>query len=353
MRTLELFCGAGGMAEGFRRAGIEFDLAFDADSNACESYEANLGKRPIQMDCRDLLRMVGDGWCPGDTGLLVADPPCTPWSRAGKGRGLEDDRDMLRETAELIRALHPLIWLIGNIPGLDDSNNWGTVQEVIGSLTQDGYCIDYQKLDAANHGVPQRRVRPFWFGHRTGTPCIRWPKPTHGDPETIGSAELGDDRWPWTTCRDALSHLSPEELGRGIQASRNRRCNGKHKVGSDPEKPARVVGTSSLSDGNLLCGMPSGAGAEWPWDRPATTVRDRDELSQPGRDGRAGESQSASAIILSEKAAAILQGFPETWVFVGKTKKARWSQIGQAMPPALAHAVAESIVDQKRKSIPL
>ena len=52
------------------------------------------------------------------------------------------------------------------------------------------------------------------------------------------------------------------------------------------------------------------------------------------------------AIILSERAAAILQGFPESWAFCGDTKKARWSQIGQAMPPALAEAVARAIVEQ-------
>lgn len=54
------------------------------------------------------------------------------------------------------------------------------------------------------------------------------------------------------------------------------------------------------------------------------------------------------AIILSELAATILQGFPESWVFSGATKKTRWSQIGQAMPPPLAEAVARSVAAQMR-----
>jgi site-specific DNA-cytosine methylase len=49
------------------------------------------------------------------------------------------------------------------------------------------------------------------------------------------------------------------------------------------------------------------------------------------------------AIKLSEKAAAILQGFPEGWTFCGKTKESRWSQIGMAMPPGLAEPVARAI----------
>lgn len=58
-----------------------------------------------------------------------------------------------------------------------------------------------------------------------------------------------------------------------------------------------------------------------------------------------------NAVILSEKAAAILQGFPRRWKFTGKTKKTRWSQIGMAMPPPLARAVATSIVAARGKAV--
>lgn len=76
---IEIFSCSGGMAEGFRRAGVEFDMAVDKDDDAVASYEANLGHRPIQMDAGDLLRMVKLGWrAPID--LIVADPPCTPWT---------------------------------------------------------------------------------------------------------------------------------------------------------------------------------------------------------------------------------------------------------------------------------
>lgn len=93
--NLELFPCSGGMAEGFRRAGVVFDFAFDVEPIHCDSYEHNLGHRPICMDVRDLVRMLRGGWLPGPVDLLVADPPCTPWSRAGKRRGREDERDML------------------------------------------------------------------------------------------------------------------------------------------------------------------------------------------------------------------------------------------------------------------
>lgn len=128
-----------------------------------------------------------------------------------------------------------------------------------------------------------------------------------------------------------------------------------------PDAPARVVGTSNLSDGNVLA-HPTEAVREgrsrrkhretgkkalsWPWDRPATVVHS-DPGAPPGHHAKSYMSDNRghgpNAVKLSEKAAAILQGFPEGWLFSGETKKARWAQIGMAMPPPLAAAVAESI----------
>lgn len=556
--NIECFSCAGGMAEGFRRAGIEFDFAFDFAADHCASYEKNIGHRPICMDVRDLLRLARAGViASGDLDLFVADPPCTPWSRAGLRKGTEDERDMLEDTCELIRLLRPRAYLIGNVPGLDDSKNWGVVQRVIGGLSKYGYCTaDFAALDAVNYGVPQHRVRPFWFGHLDG-PCIQWPEPTHGDPKLFRTLTLPGvhELIPWITCRQALGHLPPDELGRPVKL-RRRACNGKQH-GSVHDRPARVVGTSNLSDGNVLLnekhppaeldkpahavgakdrgqstvlvtdstkhpaleldkpsttirsgggghsappltmrtsrerapfdggytpstldapakaivknthgdgavllydmhhpphdidkpanviragdgqggnrsmrlgsvredvkhppsdpdqpamsikasdgggskrvmrlasdqapkkgrrkrdegrpgqgmrvGSPDipaktvtakasrvGAGEShvivWPWDRPSTVIAADERIAPPGHhdenwDG--GTRSVEGAVVLSEKAAAILQGFPEGWHFEGATKKARWSQIGQAMPPPLAHAVARSVARQRRAS---
>lgn len=452
------------MGEGFRRAGVVFDMSVDFMEDHCDSYEANLGHRPVRMDAVDLLRMVKLGWTV-EVDLLVADPPCTPWSRFGKRLGTNDERDMLEVTCSLIAALRPRRYLIGNVPGLDDGVNLHVVQRHIGGLAKHGYCTaDFARLNAASYGVPQHRWRPFWFGHRFG-PCISWPLPTHGDPDdaTVHSPFPGMGLIPWVTCRQALGHLSAEDLGRPVRM-RKRSQNGKQH-GSVASRPARVVGTSSLSDGNVIsldsrhppsyadepavtvrgsdgggsrramkmsrhdspvhtsnideparalttqCRAPGhastivlnekhssatflldgeatakakrppstkghqservmaadspstcvqaredrvGSGSpvlEWPWNRPATTVTARPGLAPPGHhDENFAIMSLPDAIILSEEAAKLLQGFPEDWEFIGETKKARWSQLGQAMPPALAHAVATSVVRQDKGS---
>lgn len=487
MINLELFSCAGGMAEGFRRAGVQFDVAIDFAPDHCDSYEANLGHRPIAMDVRDTLRLVCAGHLRFDVDLFVADPPCTPWSRAGKRLGTADERDMLEVTCDLIAALRPRRYLIGNVPGLDDMKNLAIVQRVIGGLSRYGYCTaDFARLDAADYGVPQHRVRPFWFGHLEG-PCVRWTVPTHCDPVGLATHALPGiaPLLPWVTCREALGHLEPDDLGRAVKM--RRRGDHGHQKGSVVDRPARVVGTSNLSDGNNLA-IPSrhdvpvhtseidqparsittqcraaghattivlnerhapaeldapapapaptlgaksrGQGAQvltmephhppshadepamtiragsgggtnrammlegesarrrkrpasskgpqssrtmspdapsttvqartdrvgsespvldWPWTRPATSVTCRPGLPPPGyHDEDFAIMSLPDAVLLSERASAILQGFPESWRFCGDTKTARWSQIGQAMPPALAEAVAKAIVEQER-----
>lgn len=185
MNVVELFCCSGGMAEGLRRAGLPVTEAFDFDDDACASYERNLGHKPIGIDVRDLLRMVRLGWRPSemrdeDTGelrgidLLVADPPCVSWSRAGKRLGLNDPVDMLKETVAIVAALAPRHFLIANVPGLDDGPNWPVVQELIGGLSRHGYCIDFARLDACDYGCPVA-VRPALFMCREHWFSLRKP----------------------------------------------------------------------------------------------------------------------------------------------------------------------------------
>jgi DNA (cytosine-5)-methyltransferase 1 len=356
---IELFSCSGGMAEGFRRAGITFDVVIDKDANAVTSYARNHRHRPVQMDAEDLLRLVHLGFAPPAVDLLVADPPCTPWSRAGSRKGLDDDRDQLVTTVELIRALRPLCWLIANVPGLDDGPNLKHVHATIGSIA--GYHVDFRRLDAADYGVPQRRVRPFWFGRPASSEPLRWPAPTHSDPSELGM--IAETRAPWITCRDALGHLSAEDRGKPIRI--RWRDDTDHRPSSIDE-PAKTLTRNTHSDGALLvherhpvsaANEPSravtgsdGGGAkgarviEWPWDRPSTTVFEDPRLLPPGSHPKTGSIMSQpNAVAITERAAAILQGFPEGWHFAGATKRSRWSQIGQAMPPGLAQPVAEAI----------
>jgi site-specific DNA-cytosine methylase len=270
--NIEVFSCSGGMAEGFRRAGITFDFVFDKDPNAVVSYTKNLGHAPIQMDVRDVLRLVRGVWSPGPVELFVADP------------------------AERVKCV---------LPG------------------------------------PAFAPRPAWV-----------------------------------TCREALQHLPLEELGRPVRLKlRPSRANGGN-MGGDETRGIRASRANTGAQGGAALlldqqsnrmGDPdapsltitskesrSGVGGdkvlEWPWSRDATTIWRDERLTPAGHHGPSCLSGDTNAIVLSERAAAILQGFPADWLFSGDTKKARWSQIGQAMPPPLAHAVANSVRDAMERA---
>jgi DNA (cytosine-5)-methyltransferase 1 len=367
MNVLELNAGAGGFALGMERAGLPISWAIDFDEDACASYQKLVGRAPLRIDLREFLRLLQTGIVRSDIDLVIADPPCTPWSRAGSRKGLADERDTLAVSFEIVKLLQPKAFLLGNIPGLEDGPNRGYLHKVMAPLYS-AYCIDFRVLDAADYGTPQHRSRPFWFGHRPLDPHIRWPSPTHGPREQrqLGIAEAGQ-LVPFVSCREALAGLTDKELGKPV-ALRKRSCNGKQH-GSVADKPARVVGTSNLSDGNVLLlndkhpistadqpsrtitakgdgrGAQGGCVLEWPWDRPATTVHADPRLFPSGHKPESGARAAINdrAIRLSELAAAILQGFPYGTTFAGRTKKSRWSQIGQALPPQVGEALGSAL----------
>lgn len=404
MLAVEIFSCMGGMAEGFRRAGLTFDVAVDKDPDARASYLANMGHMPLDLDVKDTRRTVARLRELGRIDLLVADPPCIAWSYSGKKEGVRDPRDCLLETCWLIGELRPRAWMIANVPGLEMKKHRDIVDSTIGAIP--GYHQVYGRFDAADYGVPQHRRRPFWIGLPADTKLrlkrsqlFEWPKPTHCDPKKLALLASGEredvfgELLPWVTCRQALGHLPLEGLGRPIhinwpksegqpseldspartvQATRNGSAGGHLSMPRAqgnrfnlPEEPARTLSTRARKgqgDSHLLLrnkhpvsrpdepgyvvssqNRPHNGGncLEWPWDRPSTSVAADPLISQPGKHVHVREP---NAVVLSQTARLILQGFPESWTVCGKTKTSRDSQIGQAMPPPLAEAVARAIL---------
>jgi site-specific DNA-cytosine methylase len=144
----------------------------------------------------------------------------------------------------------------------------------------------------------------------------------------------------------------------------------KNQAPSELDEPSKMIGAKIVRTGGQLLRVPQGlrvgkpdkpsdtitaqpsrvgAGSahvlEWPWDRPSTTITTRGAIPPPGHHPEEGSILSVpNAVVLSEEARALLQGFPEGWKFCGRTKKTRSAQIGQAMPPGLAEAVARAVV---------
>lgn len=99
--------------------------------------------------------------------LLCAGFPCQAFSVAGKRKGFEDARGTLFfEIARVLREKQPKYFLLENVPGLLSHDKGWTFTTILSTLSELGYCIEWQLLNSADFKVPQSRKRMFAFGYR-------------------------------------------------------------------------------------------------------------------------------------------------------------------------------------------
>lgn len=191
MRAIDLFAGAGGLSLGLRQAGIEVIAAIERDPDACATYRAHLGDHMIEASIEDV-----DAHILPDCDLIAGGPPCQGFSFAGK-RDRNDPRNQLwREYWRIVDAKRPAWVLIENVRGM---LTMGEDKPLILAFRALGYEITPYLLNAADYGVPQKRLRVFYIGNRIGAanPC---PTPTHAQPPRHLLLGLQ----PWVTVRQAL-----------------------------------------------------------------------------------------------------------------------------------------------------
>lgn len=168
LRAIDLFCGAGGLAEGFRSAGYRILAGLDHDPDAVATFAANFPEaEPICGDIReDHVRERLTDAVRGGCDVVIGGPPCQAFSQVrNHSRIIDDPRNSLyREFVRVLGELSPRGFVMENVPGLDQM---GAREQVIEDLSQGGkYRVTSQLLDAADFGVPQTRKRIIFLGIR-------------------------------------------------------------------------------------------------------------------------------------------------------------------------------------------
>ena len=169
LKLLDLFCGAGGISEGFRSAGFRSLGGTDIDPDAVATFAANfpdaaaicgdIRKPAIRERVIDLAR---------DADVIVGGPPCQAFSQVrNHSRLIEDPRNSLyREFVRVLAATMPSAFVVENVTGMEQM---GVREQITEDLSLDGeYIVRAQIVDAADFGVPQTRERLFFLGcHRS------------------------------------------------------------------------------------------------------------------------------------------------------------------------------------------
>ncbi|MGH8933260.1 MAG: DNA cytosine methyltransferase [Egibacteraceae bacterium] len=167
MRIIDLFAGAGGLSEGFRRAGHVVLAGADIDPDACTTYARNFPESENicgdlrQRDVRERVLAAAES-----ADVIVGGPPCQAFSQVRNHSRLVDDprNSLYREFVRIVAEARPLALIMENVPGLAQM---GAREQVASDLSLDGeYTVLPQLVDAADFGVPQTRKRLVFIGVR-------------------------------------------------------------------------------------------------------------------------------------------------------------------------------------------
>lgn len=325
MRALDLFCGAGGASLGLKRAGCSV-VGFDKWAPAVASHQAN-GMEAVVAD------LAGYDWGGEATpDLLWASPPCQPFSAAGKGLGEWDDRDAVPAYLSALATLAPPVTIMENVRGLTFKKHRPYLDRVVSEVQALGYAVEWKVVDAADYGVPQNRQRLILIGRRDRA-AVSWPAKSH-------SETGGDGRHRWVSMADALGWDEDDGIA-PFRGSGMRERHGDRPVRLATRPAPTITAGFNRQNWHLLNRRESrkwrelyGQGRTRSVNEPAPTISGEAVRWNWGEPDRA-----VTKVAVRE--AAILQGFPEDFVFAG-SKSAQFQQIGNAVPPRLAQVLAEA-----------
>jgi DNA (cytosine-5)-methyltransferase 1 len=197
-KGIALFCGAGGLSLGFKRAGFDIIFATDADADTIASYKMFFPTTEVR---RSDIRLLDPTVLPSDIDILLGGPPCQGFSSAGQKFWDDARNKLLTEYVRILDALKPKWFLMENVEGLLTAWDGQYICETVKALLSLGYNVTLEKVYAHAYGIPQRRKRVVLVGNRLGH-IFRFPPHSHN----VSGAIF---RKSEATFQDTISDLPP------------------------------------------------------------------------------------------------------------------------------------------------
>lgn len=344
LTAIDLFCGAGGLTLGLKKAGYNVLAGVELEEIPANTYSAN---HPTTLCLKKDIRLLGGaellaklGIRRGELDLLAGCPPCQGFStlRTRKKQvAVSDDRnDLLFEFLRMIEALSPRAIMMENVPALAGDER---MKKFIKDISRLGYRVNrnnVQVVDASNYGVPQRRFRMILLASKIGKIFDAKKSEKITVRECLSASNLG----PVGEANDPLHDYKPKRSEKVNQIIRHIPKDG----GSRRSLPDHLV-LNCHKNRNSGFGDVYGRMA---WDQVAPTITGG--CGNPSK-GRYLHPDEDRAISLRE--AAVLQTFPSDYFFDlsrGRDKAAL--MIGNALPPEFirrhAIAIAETLKSESQ-----
>jgi DNA (cytosine-5)-methyltransferase 1 len=344
-RFVSLYTGAGGLDLGFALAGFAPVFSNDIAPDSVQTYSRLMDDiapalphvkgeehRVTSGDIRGVAGLPGEG----SAELVIGGPPCQGFSVAGRMDPDDPRSKHVWDFMGMVQRVKPKVFVMENVKALAENARWRPLMEALRSSASElGYATVLHVLDSSKYGVPQARQRMFLVGVSAGIDLPARPS----------------QRSDRVSVRDALAAIP--KWG---------------SVGNDGICVARVTPAAQpvLRKSPYAGMLFNGQGRPMDLDRPAPTlpasmggnrtpILDQTLLDTPEADswivnyhahllagGAPVESVPENLRRITVQEAAALQTFPPAMEWVGG-QSSRFRQIGNAVPPILAQAVAASV----------
>lgn len=395
---IDLFAGCGGLSEGFYKQGYKALLHLEIDKVACQTLSTRMryygySESDIKnaVMCEDITRdgilEEIDSRVHGNVDIIIGGPPCQAYSTAGRVRDgkkmSQDPRNYLFEQyVKILEHFLPKFFVFENVVGILSAKVKGKLifPQIIEALSKHYNVIDDPNVlvhNTAEYGVPQLRKRVIILGVRkdikevTPNDLYKSIVKTHWLPES--TVEDKQDKKKYVSVKDAISDLPCVEPGQDASIKDFMySCNNEFLewVGRKGKYPLldhiarkhndmdrerfRVMIQNKWSFGELRRKMPqyeherarvfdNSYVVQW-WDLPSKTI-----LAHIYKDGfqfiHPDENQARTFTV---REAARIQSFPDDFEFQG-SRTDKYKQIGNAVPPLFAEAIAKSMLNNLKK----
>ncbi|WP_035571363.1 DNA cytosine methyltransferase [Halonatronum saccharophilum] len=306
---IDLFSGAGGLSLGFKQAGFKGLAGVEIMDKAADTYRTYFDHPVIEGDIREeeskqkLYDLVKNK----EIDVICGGFPCKGFSLSGY-RIITDSRNNLyKEMLEVVSRLKPKFIMMENVVGLRSMLDGKVEEKIINDFEKIGYKINVTVLNSADYYVPQVRRRVIFIGNRLNK--------TNYHPNPL--IEKENHRTIKDAIEDLIDHPKDKEF---------------NHVPTRHSKDMKER-LAAVEEGNSLYGNYSDAWKKSPWLEPSCTVKENH--------GGVNIHPKLPRVITAREMAR-LQSFPDDFIFKG-AKKWQLKQLGNAVPPLLAKAIAIAI----------
>lgn len=342
-QVIDLFSGVGGLSKGFFDSGFEIVLANEVDYSIANSYKKNHPK--VKMINEDISKLDIDDVFNEykNIDVIVGGPPCQGFSQKGKRKIMDDPRNYLfKYFFEVVSVVRPKYFVLENVPNILTANNGHFKDEIYSLCSSNGYTLNSAVLNASDYGVPQNRRRAIIIG-KLGKDKVPMPNPVNkkitiwdaiSDLNYLNSGE-GEEISEY---RNSPKTLYQEQLRKEMKILYNHKATNHSELAIERMSLIPINGTrEDLPEEHHTKSIYSGTWSRMDKDTQSVTITTRFDTPSSGRFTHPFLNRA-----ITVREAARIQSFPDDFIFYGN-KGSQMKQVGNAVPPILAKAIAKEI----------